>query len=91
MLSLCREYFEETYAQLAASIFSEHADAFPSDTFTAAAFTWAAVTVRSRSRPPLTGDDFALVPIADLVRQALRHVYNINANDRPLVASQPAL
>ena len=69
-LLFCREYFEETYAQLAAGLFSEHADAFPSDVFTAAAFTWAAVAVRSRSRPPLVGDDFALVPIADLVRQA---------------------
>jgi O-methyltransferase involved in polyketide biosynthesis len=70
VLLFCREYFEETYAQLAAGLFSEHPDAFPSDVFTTAAFTWAAVAVRSRSRPPLVGDDFALVPIADLVRRA---------------------
>lgn len=70
VLLFCREYFEETYAQLSASLFSQHPGAFPPDVFTSVAFTWAAVTVRSRSRPPLVGDDFALVPIADLVRHA---------------------
>lgn len=66
-LSARREYFEETFAQLAAGLFSQQPGLFPAGTFTAAAFQWAAVTVRSRSRPPLEGEDLALVPFADLV------------------------
>ncbi len=63
----CREYFGETYAQLAQGLFAEHPGSFPADTFTADAFKWAAVIVRSRSHAPLEGDDLALVPLADLV------------------------
>lgn len=71
-LEAYEEYFEDTYAQLAAGLFSQQADLFPTGTFTAAAFKWAAVTVRGRSRPPLEGEDLALVPLADLVQHSRR-------------------
>lgn len=62
-----RNFFESTFAGLKENIFDTNPDVFPEDIFTYDAFLWAACTVRARSHPPLDREDFALVPIADLV------------------------
>lgn len=67
-----RAYFAERFAELDASIFSKDRTLFPEAAFSAAAFAWAAATVRARVHAPLDGADAAIVPGADLAAHARR-------------------
>jgi hypothetical protein len=68
LLYCCRQFFQEQYEALDASLFSTNRAVFPASTFTAEGFAWAVATVRSRLHAPLDADTVALVPLADAVR-----------------------
>jgi hypothetical protein len=63
-----RQFFQQTFADLEASLFSRDRGLFPAEAFTFGGFLWAAATVRSRAHAPLDGEAIALVPLADQVR-----------------------
>ncbi|GBF89663.1 rubisco large subunit N-methyltransferase [Raphidocelis subcapitata] len=60
-----RQFFQETFAELEATLFASDRALFPAEAFTYEAFLWAAATVRGRAHAPLDGAAIALVPLAD--------------------------
>ncbi|KAI8474940.1 MAG: rubisco large subunit N-methyltransferase [Monoraphidium minutum] len=60
-----RQFFQQTFADLEASLFSQDRSLFPAEAFTYEAFLWAAAAVRGRAHAPLDGAAVALVPLAD--------------------------
>lgn len=61
------EFLQNEYNKLAEEVLEPNATLFNPEVFTFEAFRWAFGILRSRSFPPLTGEDLALVPVADLV------------------------
>ncbi|KAJ7535805.1 hypothetical protein O6H91_12G046900 [Diphasiastrum complanatum] len=62
-----REYVESEVNELFDKVIKPNPDLFDSSLFTYDAFLWAFGILRSRTFAPLTGDELALVPLADLV------------------------
>lgn len=62
-----RQYVESEYNKLLADVILPNPQLFDQSAFTQEAFLWAFSILRSRTFSPLTGDDLALVPLADLV------------------------
>jgi hypothetical protein len=75
----CRQFFQEQYEALNASLFSPNRALFPASTFTAEGFAWAVATVRSRLHAPLDADSIALVPLADAVSSCAYCSFHIHA------------
>lgn len=63
-----QQHVESEYSTLLAEVISPNPQLFDQALFTREAFLWAFGILRSRTFPPLTGDDLALVPLADLVK-----------------------
>lgn len=61
------EFLQNEYNKLAEEVLEPNPNLFDPEIFTFDAFKWAFGILRSRSFPPLTGEDLALVPVADLV------------------------
>ncbi|KAI5062087.1 hypothetical protein GOP47_0022626 [Adiantum capillus-veneris] len=59
------------YTQLMEDVITPNPQLFDQSMFTREAFLWAFGILRSRTFPPLTGDDLALVPLADLVNHGM--------------------
>eukprot|EP00250_Pteridium_aquilinum_P005644 c15711_g1_i1 orf=606-2153(-) len=66
-----QQHVESEYSTLLAEIISPNPQLFDQSLFTQEAFLWAFGILRSRTFPPLTGDDLALVPLADLVNHGM--------------------
>lgn len=62
-----KEYVDSEYGKLVAEVINANPGLFDESAFTPDAFLWAFGILRSRTFPPLTGEDLALVPLADLV------------------------
>mgnify|MGYP002775787807 FL=1 len=63
-----RQHVESEYKKLLEETIIPNPRLFDESVFTFEAFLWAFGILRSRTFPPLTGDDLALVPLADLVK-----------------------
>lgn len=61
------EFLQNEYNKLAEEVLEPNLKLFDPELFTFDAFRWAFGILRSRSFAPLTGEDLALVPVADLV------------------------
>ena len=64
-----RAFFTGKFQEVEAAVMEADRAVFPVDVFTEAKFLWAVAVVRCRVHAPLDGDQLALVPLADLVRQ----------------------
>jgi hypothetical protein len=62
-----RQFFTSKYQELNQDLFSANAALFPAQQFTFERFLCAVAAVRSRTHPPLDGDDIAIVPGLELV------------------------
>jgi [ribulose-bisphosphate carboxylase]-lysine N-methyltransferase len=63
-----RQYIQETFEESVQPVVQNHPQLWPEQVASLEAFAWAFGIVRSRTHPPFTGEDIALVPLADLVR-----------------------
>lgn len=61
------EFLQNEYTKLVEEVLEPNPSLFDPEVFTFEAFRWAFGILRSRSFAPLTGEDLALVPVADLV------------------------
>lgn len=66
-----REYLETEFKRLQEEVLSSYSSVFDAEIFTRDAFIWAFGILRSRTFPPLTGEDIALVPLADFINHGL--------------------
>ncbi|CAM6109617.1 unnamed protein product [Calypogeia fissa] len=62
-----KEYVENEFQKVQKEVIAPNGSVFDGKIFTFEAFLWAFGILRSRTFAPLTGDDLALVPLADLV------------------------
>lgn len=65
------EYLQNEFNKLQEGTFSANPKVFAPEIFTFELFLWAFGILRSRTFSPLTGDDLALVPVADLVNHGV--------------------
>ncbi|MCO5554003.1 hypothetical protein L7F22_007529 [Adiantum nelumboides] len=65
------QHVESEYATVMQEIITPNPQLFDQSEFTRESFLWAFGILRSRTFPPLTGDDLALVPLADLVNHGM--------------------
>lgn len=66
-----QQHVESEYDKLLTEVILPNPQLFDQSIFTPEAFLWAFGILRSRTFPPLTGDDLALVPLADLVNHGM--------------------
>lgn len=66
-----QQHVENEYSALLAEVITPNPQLFDQALFTCEAFLWAFGILRSRAFPPLTGNDLALVPLADLVNHGM--------------------
>lgn len=65
------EFLENEFTGLTEQLFEPNSEIFDPEVYTYEAFRWAFGILRSRTFAPLTGDDLALVPVADLVNHGM--------------------
>ncbi|KAG0629937.1 hypothetical protein M758_1G140900 [Ceratodon purpureus] len=65
------EFLENEYNKVVEEIMERNTDLFDPAVFTFDAFRWAFGILRSRSFAPLTGEELALVPVADLMNHGV--------------------
>ncbi|XP_002983944.2 fructose-bisphosphate aldolase-lysine N-methyltransferase, chloroplastic [Selaginella moellendorffii] len=62
-----KEFLKREYDKVMTEVIEPRPDVFDRSLYTLEAFTWAFGILRSRTFPPLIGDNLALVPLADFV------------------------